>query len=123
MDPSACSDVLLEAVGPSAPAHRDVDQVGRQPSQRHHHGSQQTRFVEYGAHAGDTTGDVESVVEGPGACLRPRAMDRACRATMAILDRQTALCGPACRRGVGGGGETPPPTQLCTLHAFCTSIE
>ncbi len=37
------------------------------------------RPVDDGAYAGDAAGDVERVVEGVGACLGTRAMDRGCR--------------------------------------------
>ena len=112
VDPSARSDVLLETVGPSAASDRDVDQAGREPSQRHYHGSQQTRFVEYGAHAGDATGDVEPVVEGAGACLGQRAMDRVFPTTVNRPVRTRM------RGGVGAGGANLPATRLYMLiHA------
>ena len=106
VDSSACTTVLLEAVGPSAPSDRNADQARGEPARCDHHGAQQSRSVDDVAHAGDPAGDVELVVEGAGACLGTRAMDRACSTTM---NRPVQTC---MQGGVGAGGANLPATRL-----------
>ncbi len=90
------------AVGPSAQSDRDADQARGEPARCDHHGAQQARSVDDGAHAGDPAGDVERVVEGAGACLSTSVMDRACSTTMnrPVRTRVPPWCG-------GRGGKPP----------------